>query len=351
MQLPVLHPSRSTPLPLPGGPIRELRDTHGRAVRDLRISVTDRCNFRCVYCMEPDVRFKRKIELLTDTEIVRTVRVARSLGVRRVRLTGGEPSVHPTLDSLIRDIWAVGLEDLSMTSNGSVLEEAELAQLHDAGLQRLTVSLDSLKTDRFRALTRSTATPARVLETVESAKRVGLEPVRINAVIVRGFNDDEIPGLAALAREYDADVRLIEYMPLDSARKWEMDKVVPADEIITRVNAVFPIESAGRERTSSPSTGFRFVDGAAGRFGVIASVTRPFCNACSRLRVTADGMVMPCLFSTDEYDLRAVLRDEHTTDDDIAGFLAAATLRKQAGHGIHDDGYRQPERPMSAIGG
>ncbi|USN99619.1 MAG: GTP 3',8-cyclase MoaA [Phycisphaeraceae bacterium] len=351
MHLPVLPTSRSTPLSHPAGPIHELHDAHGRVIRDLRISITDRCNFRCVYCMEPDVRFKRKIELLTDSEIVRTVRVARSLGVRRVRLTGGEPSIHPTLDALIRDIWAVGLDDLSMTSNGSVLNEGELAQLKDAGLQRLTVSLDSLRTDRFRALTRSAATPARVLETVEAAKRVGLEPVRINAVIVRGFNDDEIADLAALARVYDADVRLIEYMPLDSGRQWEMSKVVPIDEIVDRVHAVFPIEAAGRERTSSPATGFRFADGGPGRFGVIASVTRPFCGACSRLRITADGMVMPCLFSTDEYDLRAVLRDDRSTDGDIAGFLAAATLRKQAGHGIHDEGYRQPDRPMSAIGG
>ncbi len=351
MQLHVLHPSRSAPLPVPAGPIRELRDTHGRVIRDLRIAVTDRCNFRCVYCMEPDVRFKRKIELLTDSEIVRTVRIARALGVRRVRLTGGEPSVHPTLDSLIRDIWAVGLDDLSMTSNGSVLNEAELGQLHDAGLRRLTVSLDSLREDRFRALTRSAATPARVLETVESARRVGLNPVRINAVIVRGFNDDEITDLVGLARRYEADVRLIEYMPLDSARKWEMDKVVPIDEILERVGAVWPVEPIGRERSSSPATRFRFADGAPGRLGVIASVTRPFCGACSRLRITADGMVMPCLFSTDEYDLRAVLRDERTTDDDIAAFLAGATLRKQAGHGIHDGDYRQPDRPMSAIGG
>lgn len=351
MQLPVLATTRSAPLPMPVGPIGELRDTYGRVIRDLRISITDRCNFRCVYCMEPDVRFKCKTELLTDAQITRVVRVCRELGVRRVRLTGGEPTVHPTLFDLLKDIAAVGLDDLSMTSNGSILSEGDWAECRNAGLRRLTVSLDSLRPDRFARLTRSKATPDRVLETVRAAKRVGLEPVRINAVIIRGFNDDEVVDLAALARQLDADVRLIEYMPLDSGRNWDLDRVVTADEMLDRVGAVFPLEPSGRERNSSPATGYRFADGAPGRFGVIASVTRAFCGACSRLRITADGMVMPCLFSTDEYDLRAVLRNPDSKDGDIARFLAAATLRKQAGHRIHDEHYQQPDRPMSAIGG
>ncbi|GAB4384821.1 MAG: GTP 3',8-cyclase MoaA [Phycisphaerales bacterium] len=336
---------------MPAGPIRELRDAYGRVIADLRISITDRCNFRCVYCMDPDVRFKRKTELLTDAEITRLVRICRGLGVRRVRLTGGEPTVHPTLVDLLADLAAVGLDDLSMTSNGSVLSERDLARCRRAGLHRLTVSLDSLRANRFAAMTRSNATPQRVIETVQAAKRVGLEPVRINAVIIRGFNDDEIADLADLARRLDVDVRLIEYMPLDSGRRWDLARVVTADEMIERVSAAFALEPIGRERTSSPATRFRFADGAPGRLGIIASVTRAFCGACSRLRITADGMVMPCLFSTDEYDVRAVLRNPHASDDDVARFLAAATWRKQAGHGMHEADFHQPLRPMSAIGG
>ena len=186
---------------------------------------------------------------------------------------------------------------------------------------------------------------------VRAAKRVGLDPVRINAVIVRGFNEDEVVDLAALARDLDADVRLIEYMPLDSGHRWSQDKLVSADEIIDRVSSVFPLVPVERERSSSPAARFRFADGAPGMFGVIASVTRPFCGACSRLRLSADGMVIPCLFSTSEYDLRSLIRAPATTDEQIAQFLAAATLRKQAGHAIHDANYRQPDRPMSAIGG
>lgn len=351
MQLPLLQSTRSEPLPAPPGPIHELRDSHGRAIRDLRIAVTDRCNFRCVYCMDPDVRFQRKVDLLTDSEIIRTVRIARALGVRRVRLTGGEPTLHPTLHALVADLHALGLEDIAMTSNGSLANRQELAQFQRAGLNRVTFSLDSLRDDRYQGLTRSSTTPERVLQSVADAKALGLDPVRVNAVVIRGFNDDEIPDLALLAREHDIDVRLIEYMPLDSGRRWEQAKVVTADEMINAVDRLFGIEPIGRERGSSPATRFRFTDGSPGSFGVIASVTRPFCNACSRLRVTADGMVMPCLFSTNEYDLRAVLRDPATTDDDIAAFLAAATLRKQPGHEIHAESYRQPDRPMSAIGG
>ncbi len=333
------------------GPIGELRDSHERVIRDLRISITDRCNFRCVYCMDPDVRFMRKVDLLTDSEIVRVARVAVSLGVRRLRLTGGEPTLHPTLRELIRDLWNIGIDDLSMTSNASLSSESELAAYRAAGLQRFTVSMDSLRPDRFTQLTRSSTTPERVVQTVRAAQRVGLDPVRINAVIVRGFNDDEIVDLARLARELGTDVRMIEYMPLDSGRQWDMKKVVTADEIIARIKESFPIEPLVRDHTSSPASVYRFADGSPGRIGVIASVTRPFCGACSRLRITADGKIMPCLFSTSEYDLRAVLRQPDCSDEDIAGFLAAATLRKQAGHTIHSEDYRQPDRGMFAIGG
>jgi len=328
----------------------ELKDTYGRVIRDLRICVTDRCNFRCRYCMDEDIRFKRKVELLTDSEIVRLVRIASKMGVRRIRLTGGEPMVHPTLSALVRDLRALDLEDIALTTNGSLSTKADLQELKDAGLDRITVSLDSVREERFAHITRSSTPVARVLQTVAWAKEVGLNPVKINAVIIRGFNEDELPELADLARTMGVDVRLIEYMPLDSGRRWEMDKVVTADEMIESIHARHQLVPIGRPRKHAPSTGYRFADGSEGKIGVIATVTRPFCNACSRLRVTAEGRVMPCLFSTTEWDIRSLLRsnaDDHT----IAKALVAITLRKQAGHKIHDEDYQQPNRPMSAIGG
>ncbi len=328
----------------------ELRDTYGRVIRDLRICVTDRCNFRCRYCMDPDIRFKRKIELLTDSEIVRLVRIASQMGVRRVRLTGGEPMVHPTLSALIRDLRGLDLEDIALTTNGSVATKSDLLELKDAGLDRLTVSLDSVREDRFAYITRSSSSVARVLKTIEWAKEVGLNPVKLNAVVIRGFNDDELPQLADLARTMGIDVRLIEYMPLDSGKRWEMDKVFSADDMIASIHARHALIPIGRPRPHAPATGYRFADGAEGRIGVIATVTRPFCNACSRLRVTAEGRVMPCLFSTTEWDLRTLLRSG-VDDRMIAKALVAMTLRKQAGHRILEDDYQQPGRPMSAIGG
>ncbi|MGV6814619.1 MAG: GTP 3',8-cyclase MoaA [Phycisphaerales bacterium] len=328
----------------------ELVDSYGRVIRDLRVCVTDRCNFRCRYCMDPDIRFKRKVELLTDTEIIRLVRVASKMGVKRVRLTGGEPMVHPTLSALIRDLRRLDLEDIALTTNGSLSTKEDLQELKDAGLDRITVSLDSVREDRFRHITRSNSSVARVLQTVAWAKEVGLKPVKINAVVFRGFNDDELPALAELARTMGVDVRLIEYMPLDSGRRWEMDKVLCADEMINAINARHELVPIGRPRPHAPATGYRFADGSEGKIGVIATVTRPFCNACSRLRVTAEGRVMPCLFSTTEWDMRTLLR-QGGDDRAIAKALMAITHRKQAGHRIHDADYQQPIRPMSAIGG
>jgi len=328
----------------------ELRDSYNRVIRDLRICVTDRCNFRCRYCMDEDIRFKRKVELLTDSEIIRLVRVASRMGVRRIRLTGGEPMVHPTLSALISDLRELDLEDIALTTNGSLSTKADLQELKDAGLDRITVSLDSIREDRFTHITRSSTTVARVLQTVAWAKEVGLNPVKINAVIIRGFNDDELPELADLARSMGVDVRLIEYMPLDSGRRWEIEKVYPADDMIESINARHQLVPIGRPRPHAPATGYRFADGSEGKIGVIATVTRPFCNACSRLRVTAEGRVMPCLFSTTEWDIRSLLRS-NPDDHKIAQALVAITQRKQAGHRIHEEDYQQPSRPMSAIGG
>lgn len=327
-----------------------LVDSLGRIIRDLRLSVTDRCNFRCVYCMDPDVRFMDHRDQLTDDELVRVTRICVGLGVRRIRLTGGEPTLHPTLTGLIRSLASLGLDDLAMTTNASLLDESHLRQWHEAGLRRITVSIDSLRDDRFAAITRSKTSPADVIAAIEAAHRVGLRPVKVNVVVIRGFNDDEIEAFAKLARDCAADVRLIEFMPLDSGRRWEMDRVVPAGEMLDRISARYPLTARGREHTNSPATSWVFADGAPGRVGVIATVTRPFCGACSRLRVTADGKVRPCLFSTREWDLRHLLRTG-ASDEQIARFLADVTWTKQAGHAIDSPDYAQPARPMSSIGG
>lgn len=342
------------PAPLHNG--GTLIDSHGRVIRDLRLSITDRCNFRCVYCMDPDVRFMDAGELLAEAELVRVAAVCVRLGVEKIRITGGEPAVHPGLAGIIRALRALPVRDLAMTTNGSLMDEARLRSWRDAGLDRLTVSIDSVRPDRFAAITRARTTPDRVVEGVRAAVRAGFARVKMNAVVVRGLNEDEIVPLAALARELGVEMRYIEYMPLDSAHAWDPSKLVPAAEILERIAAAFPLRPLGREGASSTALLYEFADGAAGvgekrgRIGLIAPVTRPFCGACSRLRITADGKVRPCLFSREEFDLRPLLRGG-ADDDQIARFLVDATWAKQAGHGIASPGFRQPDRPMSAIGG
>lgn len=327
-----------------------LVDSHGRTIRDLRLSITDRCNFRCVYCMEPDVRFLPARELLGVEELIRVARVCVSLGVEKIRITGGEPAVHPRLLDIIAGLAALSARDLALTTNGSIMDEATLESWRDAGLRRLTVSLDSADRARFAAVTRSRTNPADVLRGVRRAQRIGFRPVKLNAVVVRGINDDEVESLAGIAHDLGVEMRYIEFMPLDSAHAWDRARVVGADEIIERIARVHALVPLGRPEQSSTALEFAFADGSPGRIGVIAPVTRPFCGACSRLRVTADGKVRPCLFSTREWDLRLLLR-RGAPDDEIADFLVDATWTKQAGHGISSTGFRQPARPMSAIGG
>jgi cyclic pyranopterin phosphate synthase len=359
LTLPILARPTHDEGPLPAAPHdqRRMIDSHGRTIRDLRLSITDRCNFRCVYCMEPDVRFLDTAQLLTPDELVRVARVCASLGVEKIRLTGGEPTVHPHLTRIIRDLAALELDDLAMTTNGSLMPDASLAAWRDAGLHRLTISIDSIREDRFRAITRSRFSAAALTDAIRRARAAGFRSVKLNAVIVRGVNEDEILPLADLAREIGVEMRYIEYMPLDSAHAWDMSKLVPAAEILQRIQHSHQLTPMGRggkgpdAQTSSTSLIYAFADAPPGaRIGVIASVTEPFCGACSRLRITADGKVRPCLFSLQEFDLRAVLRSDGT-DADIEKFLIDVTWTKQAGHGISAPGFVQPERPMSAIGG
>ncbi|NUQ52758.1 MAG: GTP 3',8-cyclase MoaA [Phycisphaerales bacterium] len=325
-------------------------DSHGRTIRDLRISITDRCNFRCVYCMEPDVRFAPRESLLTVAEIVRVAAIAESLGVRKVRLTGGEPTLHPDLTSIIAGIRRTTSVEIAMITNASLLTRAALREWKAAGLDRVTISIDSLRPDRFARITRSTASPADVLAGVEAVIAAGLTPLKLNAVLIRGFNDDEAADLAALARRFGVEVRFIEYMPLDSGHAWDSSRWVSAAETRAAIENRYPLLACGGEDPSSTARTFAFADGVPGRIGFIAPVSSPFCGACSRLRLTADGKVRPCLFSTTEWDLRAALR-AGSTDEAVAHFLIDATWTKQPGHGIASPGFRQPERPMSAIGG
>lgn len=327
-----------------------LIDSFGRRVRELRLSVTDRCNFRCVYCLDPGVRFAPAEDVLTTSELARVARVCATLGITKVRLTGGEPTLHPELDRIIAGVADAGITDIAATTNGSRLSDENLSRWKAAGLRRLTISLDSVDPERFGRVTRSASSPGEVIAGVRRAIAHGLTPVKLNSVLIRGINDDQVVPLIRLARGLGVEVRFIEFMPLDSGHRWDASSVVPAAEVIERVREVYSLTERPRSHASETSEGFDFADGAPGGVGVIAPVTRPFCGECSRLRITADGKVRPCLFSREEFDLVPMLRGV-SDDGSISGFIADAVWTKQAGHGINLSGFVQPERAMSAIGG
>ena len=323
-----------------------LVDGFGRVHRDLRISVTDRCNFRCTYCMPADgMDWHPRDELLTFEELTRiaTVCVER-FGFDSIRLTGGEPTVRARLPVLVEQLAALPV-DLSLTTNGSTL--SSMAQdLKDAGLNRMNISLDSLQADRFEALTRRDELP-QVLAGIRAAVAAGFAPVKVNVVVVRGVNDDEIVDFARFGRDEGVTVRFIEFMPLDADQRWSHGQVVPSAEIVAAIEAEFPTELVARG--SDPAERHRYLDGR-GEIGVIGTVTEPFCSSCDRVRLTADGQLRACLFSTDETDLRRLLRDGGT-DDDLARALAATVGAKWAGHGISNVTFTRPTRSMSEIGG
>jgi cyclic pyranopterin phosphate synthase len=328
-----------------GGP---LIDTFGRIADDLRISVTDRCNFRCVYCMPAEgLQWLPKDEILTFEELTRLLSIFVSLGVRSLKVTGGEPTVRADLPKLVGMFREVGPElDISITTNGVLLDR--LAQpLAEAGLDRATVSCDSLLRHRFVEMTRRDALE-KVLAGLRAAEAAGLTPIKINCVVIGGTNDDEVVDFARWARETGYEIRFIEYMPLDAEHAWERAKVVPSAGIIEAIDAVFPLESSGHD--VEPATKYRFADGAPGAVGMIASVTEPFCDTCNRLRITAEGQFRSCLFSLDETDLRGPMRSG-ATDDELAGLLRDTVWRKWSGHRINHPDFVQPERSMSMIGG
>ena len=338
----------------------DLIDPFGRTVRDLRISVTDRCNFRCTYCMPAEgMTWLDRSEVLTFEEIERVARICvETFNVDSLRLTGGEPTVRahlPRLISMLAELrvphdadsaFAGKKPDIALTTNGATLRNIAL-ELRHAGLDRINVSLDSLKQHRFLQMTRRDEL-ANVLAGISEAQIAGFAPVKVNAVIERGANDDEILDLARYGRDNNVEVRFIEFMPLDATNEWERNKVVSQDEIVAAISQEFPLEIVPA-RGAAPADRWRYLDGA-GMVGVIPSVTHPFCADCDRVRITSDGQFRTCLFATDEFDLRALLRNG-AQDTEIADLVRHAVGTKWAGHQINQVNFIRPNRSMSQIGG
>ena len=329
-----------------------LRDSYQRPIRDLRVSLTDRCNFRCFYCLphgEPPIAPKE--QMLSYEEIDYICEIFVSLGIEKLRLTGGEPMLRRDIETIIEKLSRLkssGLQDLALTTNGYYLPE-RAQSLKDAGLDRVTISLDSLKRDVFKRMT-GVDVLDKVLAGITAAKAAGLEPIKINAVIVRGHNEDEVADFAAFAREHDVKMRYIEFMPLDSGHEWAREDVVSGKEIRDRISERFPLVRVDVARGSDTSARYRFADGAPGEIGIIAPVTEPFCGACSRIRLTADGQIRTCLFSTVEHSLRDVVRSGASRKE-IIEYIHSVIMKKEPRHLINDPGFVAPSRTMSFIGG
>jgi GTP 3',8-cyclase len=346
-----------------------LVDSYGRVLRDLRISLTDRCNFRCLYCLpetEAAQNFYRgrwahlpeskpilqqwvpRTHLLSFEEIERVVRVAVGLGIQKIRLTGGEPLLRQGLEQLVERIAAIpGIVDLAMTTNGFLFGQ-KAQTLRRAGLKRVSFSLDSLDRENFKKITGRDGLEA-VLESIGLARQLGFHPVKVNAVIIRGMNDHEIEGLAEFARERDLALRFIEFMPLDSARAWLKELVVPGRELLERLQDRFGLRPVSDPNASSTAKRWAFAEGRA-EIGIIAPVTEPFCGHCNRIRLTADGKIRTCLFSVAEHDLRCVLRNG-ASDAQIERWLQEVVYQKEARHHIGEPDFVPASRSMSCIGG
>jgi GTP 3',8-cyclase len=346
-----------------------LVDSHGRVLRDLRVSLTDRCNFRCMYCLpetEAAQNFYRghwahlpnpapivqqwvpKASILSFEEIERIVRLALSLGVEKIRLTGGEPMLRQNVESLVARIAVLpGLADLAMTTNGFLFPSKARA-LRDAGLRRVSFSLDSLDRDNFKKITGRDGL-AEVLQSIKLAQELGFHPVKVNAVIIREINDHEIESLAGFARTHDLSLRFIEFMPLDSARAWQKEMVMRGNEVLSRLQTRFELHALVPDHPSATAKRWKFSDGR-GEIGIIAPVSEPFCGHCNRLRLTADGKIRTCLFSVTEHDLRPLLRGG-ATDEQLAEWLRGVVWQKEARHHIGEPDFVSPPRSMSCIGG
>lgn len=347
----------------------ELVDSYGRVLRDLRISLTDRCNFRCLYCLpetEAAQNFYRghwahlpdsqpilqqwvpKAHLLTFEEIERVIRLAVGLGIQKIRLTGGEPLLRHGIEELVRHVSAIpGIIDLALTSNGFLFPQKALA-LRQAGLRRVSLSLDSLDRENFKKITGRDGLEA-VIESIGLAQRLGLHPVKVNAVIIRGLNDHELEALAQFAQDRSLAMRFIEFMPLDSARAWLKELVVPGRELLARLQSRFELRPVSDSNASSTAKRWSLAD-SGGEIGIIAPVSEPFCGHCNRIRLTADGKIRTCLFSVTEHDLRSVLRSG-ASDAQIEKWLSAVVYQKESRHHIGEADFVPASRSMSCIGG
>ena len=350
-------------------PSNVLVDSHGRVLRDLRVSITDRCNFRCMYCLPeteaaqnfyrgrwanlPDStpishEWQPKSKILTFEEIERVVRLAVSLGIQKIRLTGGEPLLRKNVEELVARVAKIpGITDLAMTSNGFLFPQKGPA-LRAAGLKRMSFSLDSLDRASFQKMTGRDGLP-QVLESIRLARELGMHPVKVNAVIIRGINDQEIEALAEFAREQDLAMRFIEFMPLDSARAWLKELVMPGREIFQRLQNRYELRPLASTNPAETARRWSFADGR-GELGLISPVSEPFCGHCNRIRLTADGKIRTCLFSVTEHDLRGKLRGG-ASDDELVAYLQSVVWQKEDRHHIGEPEFVAPERSMSCIGG
>ncbi|MBA2388897.1 MAG: GTP 3',8-cyclase MoaA [Geodermatophilaceae bacterium] len=337
-------------MPTPYVPEARLVDTFGRVATDLRVSLTDRCNLRCSYCMPAEgLDWLPKPEVLTDEEVIRLMRVAvEQLGVREVRFTGGEPLLRPGIVGIVAATTALRPRpEVSLTTNGIGLARIAGA-LAEAGLDRVNVSLDTIDPERFRTITRRDRL-SDVLAGMRAAADAGLTPVKVNAVLLRGINDDDAVSLLDFCLQHGYELRIIEQMPLDAQHGWDRSTMITAEEILASLRTRFVLSEDPIERGASPAETW-LVDGGPARVGVIGSVTRAFCGTCDRTRLTADGQIRNCLFAREESDLRSALRGG-SSDEEIADRWRLAMWTKLPGHGIDDPSFLQPARPMSAIGG
>ena len=327
-----------------------LVDSFGRLHDNLRISVTDRCNIRCFYCMPEDVKFGPREEILSFEEITRFVRIAVSMGVRKLRLTGGEPLLRKGLPDLIAQLTAIaGVEDLALTTNAVLLKQ-QARDLYDAGLRRLNVHLDTLDREKFLKITRRDDL-AKVLDGLAYAKELGFGPIKINVVAVTNLIEPDVVPMARFGRENGYEIRYIEFMPLDSQGLWDKSKVLLTDQMIAMLEReIGPLEAIPDADPRAPATEYRFTDTGA-RIGFVASVSKPFCLNCNRIRLTADGKLRYCLFAIEETDVRGLLRDNAGSDEQIAEALRSNIRDKWIGHQINTQRFVPPPRPMYAIGG
>ena len=328
-----------------------LIDRHGRSITDLRLSITDRCNYRCVYCRTGNEG--AQYTELPIADYVRMVRIFVEMGIEKVRLTGGEPLLRSGLTELIREL--AGLRtvygkplDLAITTNGHLLA-TQAQQLKDAGLSRITVSMDAVDAETFATITRVPGSFERVMHGIQAAQRVGLGPVKVNCVVLRGFNDDQIVSFARFSREHGVIVRFIEFMPLEEDRLWTPETVVPYSEVVARLQSLRPLVKLPATAAGETAVRYTFDDGI-GEIGIIAPVSRAFCGACSRIRLTSDGKIRTCLFSQSDHDLHGVMQ-RGGSDEDLAAFIEQTVAMKEARHHIGEPGFLKPSRSMVHIGG